>query len=119
MVAEARIMAWMTAQTVALRTNDMIGCCTVYGVAIVAIRSIAGMQGTVGARRRRVGMAVLTLTLMNGADNIAAVTAGTLRCTVAGHVRTMPGVPDGSVMIIEVVIVTGMTNRTITVIADV
>jgi len=119
MVAEARIMAWMTAQTVALRTNDMIGCCTVYGVAIVAIRSIAGMQGTIGAGRRRVSVAVLTLILMNGADDIAAVTAGTLGCTVAGHERTMPGDHFSIVMVVEVVIVTAMAHRTITVNAGV
>jgi hypothetical protein len=105
----------MTVQTVALRINDMIGCCTVYGGAIVAVGRVAGMQGTIGAGRTRVGMAVLTLILMNGADDIAAVTAGTLGCTVAGHVRTMPGDHDGIVMVVEVVIVTGMTNRTITV----
>ena len=85
MVAEARIMGWMTAQTVALLTNDMCGCCTVYVGGIVASPSVAGMQGTIGAGRSRVGMAPLTLTLMNGGDDIAAVTAGTLGC-VAGHV---------------------------------
>ena len=41
------------------------------------------MQGTIGAARSRVGMAVLTLTLMNGGDDIAAMTAGTLGCTGA------------------------------------
>ena len=73
-------------QTVALHTNGMSGCCTVYIDAIEACRSVAGMQGTIGAGRSRVGVAVLTLTLMNGSDDIAAVTAGTLGCTVAGHV---------------------------------
>ena len=86
MVFEARIMGWMTGQTIALKTNDMIGCCTVYVGGIVAILSVAGMQGTIGAARSRVGMAVLTITLMNDADDIAAVTAGTLGCTVAGDV---------------------------------
>ena len=109
MVAEARIMVWMTGQAVALRTNVMIGCCTVYVGVIVAVGRVAGMQGTVGTGRIRVGMAVLTLILMNGADDIAAVTAGTLGCTVAGHVRTMPGDHDGIVMVVEVVTVTGMT----------
>ena len=119
MVAEARIMVLMTVQAVALLTNDMTGCCTVLGGAIVAVGRVAGMQGTIGAWCIRVGMAPLTLILMNGGDDIAAVTAGTLGCTGAGHVRTMPGDHDGVVMIIEVVIVTGMTNRTITVKADV
>ena len=86
-----------------------------YGVAIVACRSVSGMQGTIGAGRFCVGMAVLTPTLMNGADDIAAMTAGTLGCTVAGHERIMPGDHDGIVMVVEVVIVSGMTNRTITV----
>ena len=88
---------------------------------IEACRSVAGMQGTIGAGRSRVGMAVLTAqgTLMNNGDDIAAVTAGTLGCTVAGHERIMPGVHFGIVMVVEVVIVTAMTNRTITVIAGV
>ena len=105
MVAEARIMGRMTVQAVALKTNVMSGCCTVYVGGIVAIRSVAGMQGTIGAARSRVGMAVLTLILMNGRDDIAAVTAGTLRCTVAGHKGIMPVGHDGSVMVIEVVII--------------